>query len=64
MVENKRQQDQLIAARKPGEYDRAVDLLTDPETIAERDDRTGAFNTQAQPPPEQARTKDQPDHPF
>ena len=35
--------DALIAARKPGEYDAAVTLLTDLQALAERDDRDDTF---------------------
>jgi hypothetical protein len=34
----------MIATRTPGEYDNAVRLLTDLQTLAERDDRPQEFN--------------------
>jgi uncharacterized Zn finger protein len=35
--------DTLISTRKPGEYDTAVDLLKDLETLAQHADRTEEF---------------------
>lgn len=42
------QVDELIATRKPNEYNRAIDLLTDLETLAKRNDLVGTFSTRVQ----------------